>query len=309
MEWMSAFPGVPVPKVLAREVNTEGAPYIVTEYPKGHGLYGRFSELSHEQKQTNLQSYADVVLSMFRIPCPPFIGTIVFFSADDDTAQLGPCVHPFDGTRAPSLYERIEDYFGWLLDKKRTLLTDTAKRAKEEKDAALKPATRMTPRQMIPKPDPELARIRRGFARLEVHLAEAIRNLDEPLLRSVPAHEDLSPRNVWIDAEGRVTGIVDWGAHIVKPAVLAANYPTWVSYPDHEHPELSARSGRYMDSPEEAERLCVKFDHILLERDAEYYNALKEGIFLRMAEAWLKDASSDLKQLQAVMSHAVVNMV
>ena len=48
---------------------------------------------------------------------------------------------------------------------------------------------------------------------------------------------------------------------------------------------------------------------MLYHRDAEYYNAMKDGIFLRMAEAWLKDASSNLAQLEAIISHAVDGMV
>lgn len=48
---------------------------------------------------------------------------------------------------------------------------------------------------------------------------------------------------------------------------------------------------------------------MLFQQDVEYYNAMKDGIFLRMAEAWLKDATSDLAQLEAVISHAVEGMV
>ncbi|KAH9832511.1 uncharacterized protein C8Q71DRAFT_256693 [Rhodofomes roseus] len=311
IEWMSAFTSVPVPKMLLHEVSREGTPYMITESPRGTPLYGHFTDLSDGQKQANLQSYVDLTLSLFRVPCPSYIGSIVFFSAASDTARLGPCTHPLDGTRAPAVFEGIEDYFGWLLNKKRTLLSAAAARDYADADNDVKPAygSRAKGAATNAKLDREQARIRRAFARLEVHLAEALRNLDEPLLRCVPVNEDMGPRNVWLDAEGRIAGVVDWGAHVVKPAVLAAAYPSWLSYPDYEYPQLNARDGKYMESAEEAERLCVRLDNILLERDAEYYNALKEGVFIRMAEAWLKDPNSDLHQLQAVMSHAVVNMV
>lgn len=56
-------------------------------------------------------------------------------------------------------------------------------------------------------------------------------------------------------------------------------------------------------------RTLISRAQVLFRRDVEYYNAMKDGIFLRMAEAWLKDATSDLAQLEAVISHAVEGMV
>jgi len=307
MEWMSARTRVPLPKVLSNEVSSTGTAYMITEYPRGTPIYGHFSGLSDDQKQANLQSYVDLTLSMFRTPCPSYIGSIVAISIANDTARLGPCIHPFDASRAPAVFERIEDYFGWLLQNKRTLMAASIARAHVENDGSA--VTILRTRLADTKADRELAKIRRAFARLEVHLAEAIRNLDKPLLRCVPVNEHLGPRNVCMDAEGQIADVVDWSAHVVKPAILAAAYPSWLSYPDRDHPQLNARDGRYMESPEDAERLCVWLDLVLLQRDVEYYNALKEGIFMRKTEAWLKDPKSDLEQLQAVMSHAVVNMV
>ena len=51
--------------------------------------------------------------------------------------------------------------------------------------------------------------------------------------------------------------------------------------------------------------VLMRRGQVLYQRDAEYYNAMKDGIFLRMAESWLKDATSDLAQLEAIISHAV----
>ena len=51
--------------------------------------------------------------------------------------------------------------------------------------------------------------------------------------------------------------------------------------------------------------MLMQRGQVLYQRDAEYYNAMKDGIFLRMAESWLKDATSDLAQLEAIISHAV----
>lgn len=86
--------------------------------------------------------------------------------------------------------------------------------------------------------------------------------LDEPLLRCVPMLEDMSPRNVWIDGEGRITGIADWGSLVMKPAVLAAEYPEWLDYPDTEHPPLDTKDGKWMEQSMTAERLCVEVEEV-----------------------------------------------
>lgn len=192
---------------------------------------------------------------MFRVPCPAYIGTVVACSVADDVAQIGPCVHPFDGERAPSVYTRIDDYFGWLLHKKRALLAEIEK---NENAAGRAAGTE----QAKPGLGADVKKIRRAMRRLEAHLAQEIRELDEPLLRCVPVLEDMSPRNVWIDAEGRITGIADWGSLVVKPAVLAAEYPEWLDYPDTEHPALNAKDGRYMEQSVTAERLCVEVEEV-----------------------------------------------
>ena len=195
-------------------------------------------------QSANLRSYSGLVRALFRVPCPRYIGSVVSCSAADDVAQLGPCVHPFDGTRAPAVFERIDDYFGWLLHKKRARLVGAQ-------------ALGGTPPLSA-----DARRVLRAMRRLESYIAQDIRALDEPLLRCVPALEDMGPRNVWITAEGHVSGVADWGALVVKPAVLAADYPEWLDYPDAEHPALNAKSGRYTEQAIIAERLCVELEEV-----------------------------------------------
>ena len=165
-------------------------------------------------------------------------------------------MYPFDGERAPSVYDRIDDYFGWLLYKKRALLIGS----QDMGDAA--GADRPGNLKAKPRLGREVRKILRAMQRLECHLAQEIRELDEPLLRCVPVLEDMGPHNVWIDAEGNISGIADWGSLVVKPAVLAAEYPEWLDYPDAEHPALNAKDGRYMERAMTAERLCVELEEV-----------------------------------------------
>lgn len=50
-------------------------------------------------------------------------------------------------------------------------------------------------------------------------------------------------------------------------------------------------------------------EQVLLQKDIHYYNVMKEGIFLRITEALLKDATSGLAQLEAVISYADESVV
>lgn len=166
-------------------------------------------------------------------------------------------MHPFDGERAPCVYDRIDDYFGWLLYKKRALLIGSQSAEDTAGHAAGADESKAKPRLGA-----EVRKILRAMRRLEAHLTQDIRELDEPLLRCVPALEDMSPHNVWIDAEGHISGIADWGSLVVKPAVLAAEYPEWLDYPDTEHPMLNTKDGRYMEQAMSAERLCVEVEEV-----------------------------------------------
>lgn len=153
------------------------------------------------------------------------------------------------------MYTHIDDYFGWLLHKKRTLLIET------EGGENTAGHTTETERAK-PGRGAESRKIQRKLRGLEVHLAQVISMLDEPLLRCVPMLEDMSPRNVWIDGEGRITGIADWGSLVMKPAVLAAEYPEWLDYPDTEHPPLDTKDGKWMEQSMTAERLCVEVEEV-----------------------------------------------
>ena len=92
----------------------------------------------------------------------------------------------------------------------------------------------------------------------------SVSGYDAAFLRGVPSHEDLSGQNVFINREGLITGIIDWEFHMIKPAVLAAAYPSWIRYDGTADPRFVDRKGQFpsfwMASPVDAEKLRQEYD-------------------------------------------------
>ena len=158
------------------------------------------------------------------------------------------------------------------------------------------------------KPDLDEAQV--TLKQLESLISESVSGYDAELLRGVPSHQDFSAHNVFINGEGLITSIIDWEFHIVKPAVLAANYPAWIRYNGTADPrfvdKMSQFSSFWMASPVDAKKLRQEYDavsvhnfnqhsqwttqfdfEVVKKEDPEYYRALKTGTFCRMAEEWL----------------------
>ena len=57
--------------------------------------------------------------------------------------------------------------------------------------------------------------------------------------RCMLMHDDLSPMNVLMDAEGNVTGVLDWEYQSIMPAVLAVEYPTCIRYDGMHDPKYT----------------------------------------------------------------------
>lgn len=103
---------------------------------------------------------------------------------------------------------------------------------------------------------------------LDLCLSSVFSQFDPNILRSVPWHEDLHAHNVLIDDTGHITGIIDWEYHMVKPAVLVAAYPSWISYSGIFNPHFTQKDGQFgsfwFASPAEAEQLRLKYDEVLM---------------------------------------------
>ncbi|KAH9947188.1 hypothetical protein B0H21DRAFT_692447 [Amylocystis lapponica] len=228
-------------------------------HPQSHDA----SDIDHLNQ--HIRSYAHIALQMFRVPSPQKIGSIISFPATNHDGSpeslpvLGPCIDP-SGRHTPSApFETIAEYFAWLVSKKKS--SQSVGEIQADIDAASQ-----------------------TIDILEYRLRENLPQLSPVVLRCVPSHEDFVAQNVLLDASGAIGGVIDWELHAVKSAVLAAQYPSWLSYEGSNDPQFSRA---------EAERLCHEFDAIVQDADPEYYMALREGVFCRAAEAWLRDEMPD----------------
>jgi hypothetical protein len=146
------------------------------------------------------------------------------------------------GLYTPStVFQSIEEYFRWLISIKKTLAAvGTTKPDLDEAQVTLK--------------------------RLENLISESVSGYDPAFLRSVPSHQDFSGQNVFINGEGLITSVIDWEFHMVKPAVLAAAYPSWIRYDGTADPRFVDRKGQFssfwMASPVDAKRLRQKYDAV-----------------------------------------------
>jgi hypothetical protein len=76
------------------------------------------------------------------------------------------------------------------------------------------------------------------------------------LLRCVLVHNDLNEMNILVDKGGRITGVIDWEYQTLQPAVLAADYPQWLSYDACCDPRFAdPKQTFWLESPKESKRL------------------------------------------------------
>jgi hypothetical protein len=180
---------------------------------------------------------------------PGGIGSVSSFKPTADARSgepiLGPYILP-SGLHAPSsVFESIEEYFRWLISIKKSLVA------------------------VVGTTKSDLAEAQVTLKRLENLISESASGYDAAFLRGVPSHEDLSGQNVFINAQGLITGIIDWEFHMVKPAVLAAAYPSWIRYDGTADPRFvdkkSQFSSFWMASPVDAKKLRQEYDAVCIQ--------------------------------------------
>jgi hypothetical protein len=89
-------------------------------------------------------------------------------------------------------------------------------------------------------------------------LGEARQLMQPYFRRSALRHEDPVINNYLVDTHtGNITGIVDWEYHSVVPAVLAADYPSWVIYSG-----VAEYNGLWFERREEAEYYRDVFEQV-----------------------------------------------
>lgn len=111
------------------------------------------------------------------------------------------------------------------------------------------------------KPDLDEAQV--TLKRLENLISDSVSGHDAAFLGGVPSHQDFSGQNIFINGEGLIT---DWEFHMVKPAALAAAYPSWVRYNGTADPRFVDKNGQFssfwMASPVDAKRLRQEYDAV-----------------------------------------------
>ncbi|KAJ3906161.1 hypothetical protein F5879DRAFT_798130 [Lentinula edodes] len=243
---------------------SDGAHYIVR--------VARFSdptELSYlRDKMRNLRSFARFAIAMFQAKCPQQIGSIMRFSSNSESTrnsestnvEIGPVV-AYRKTETPSqCFSSAQEYIRWLI---------ACKQNRANSVANVKPILR----------------------RAEVIFAQETKRQDEEQLRCIPWHGDAVSHNILIDSSGEITGVIDWEFHMILPAYLAVDYPSWITYDGLQDPKFFPTTGQFSPfwptSRQEATTLRQKYDEIVKKLDHAYYLSLKKGEIARLIMQWL----------------------
>lgn len=99
---------------------------------------------------------------------------------------------------------------------------------------------------------------------LEAHVRLLLERVigNPSFLRCVLCHGDLHGGNILADSHGNITGILDWELHSIQPAILAAEYPNWLSYDGVEDPRFANPDNWWLESPAESARLRELFEQV-----------------------------------------------
>ncbi|KAI3607356.1 phosphotransferase enzyme family protein [Moniliophthora roreri] len=143
--------------------------------------------------------------------------------------------------------------------------------------------------------DEAYGRSRANLQRLEGILKSISGALtDAHLRRFTLHHDDLRPSNVLLDPDtGIVTRIIDWEYHSIQPAVLVAEYPSWLIYSGQLDPRFATDHTWWFDSPEECQHYRDLFEQVVKEKDPDYHDCLIRGKNLRDGIYWLNPESRD----------------
>lgn len=95
-----------------------------------------------------------------------------------------------------------------------------------------------------------------------ISMTEAIS--DVSLLRCVLTHADPHGYNILVDDDGNITGVIDWEFNYIQPAILAIEYPLWLSTEGRLDPRFASDSQWWEECPSERRRLCTLFEQVSL---------------------------------------------
>ncbi|KAI0751935.1 phosphotransferase enzyme family-domain-containing protein [Daedaleopsis nitida] len=270
LAWLTEETSLPVPHVYHVVCSSpdDSCTFAIVEKLPGRCLLNVYGGLPYSEKESIVHATADVMLQLAQLNVPQQIGTPMIMDGVVVTVPLIPVEPEIVPER---IFDTLEDYIYALIEVRRRstrVACDDASRA-----AANLALDRLTA---------ELPAI---FARVS---APSYR-------RCVLNHEDMRETNVLMDAQGKLTGIVDWEFHSTKPLVLAARYPVWIRYDGIYDPRFALSEGTcWVCSPEDAARLRALYSDIVKSKDEDYWRALVEGELLRQIEEWLVEQGQDM---------------
>ena len=182
-----------------------------------------------------MRDAADMLHSLSKLDMPQQIGTTMIHG---NVVHIVPLVSIIPDFTFSRVFESLEEYMFALVELKR-------KSDRVGTDALSK------------------ASANKVLDHLAAKLPAIFRRLASPnYRRCVLSHDDLNETNILLDNHGRITGIVDWEYHSVRPIVLAAQYPCWLRYDGIYDPRFAVAEKWWTASPEDAARLRGVFAQV-----------------------------------------------
>ncbi|EGN98615.1 hypothetical protein SERLA73DRAFT_73235 [Serpula lacrymans var. lacrymans S7.3] len=278
MQWLTIHSTIPVPRLLSVTRSNAEYPhdFLVMDKSSGNTVTRMYGLLSATSKEDLVRSYANIVLELYRLPVPHKIGSISPGSTPN-ALEVIPKLGKRSDLGAPRVFETLEQYLKYLFSVKRRAFTLTKHDAIGEKDDT-----------------GSVFSAQSTISELGIHIRKLLLSYDSPCLRRfVLMHDHLDETNILTDDHGRITSILGWGSHSIQPAILAAEYPSWLSYSGVNDPQFAPTSKWWIEGAEESARLRRLFEEIVKERDPEYHQALTQGSVIRAAVGWLMDIRDD----------------
>ncbi|KAF9520842.1 hypothetical protein BS47DRAFT_1481178 [Hydnum rufescens UP504] len=265
LQWLANCSSIPAPRVLFPEEDRY-RDFIIMDKLPGAMLLNMYSTLDTLAKERLVESFANVALDLFGLDVPQRIGTFfpdISSKSFDVIPRIG--IQRFKATR---VFNDIQEYLAFLFEMKSN--------------------------------SPVIGGDDGG------HIDELRRHVDgvlagllsetttSNLFRCVLVHNDLNEMNILVDEDGNITGVIDWEYQTLQPAILAADYPPWLSYDDCSDPRFADHKQTFwLDSPEESERLRDLYTRIVKSKHHDYWKALIQGARLRSCVKWLLNLGDD----------------
>ncbi|KAI0327324.1 hypothetical protein GY45DRAFT_1437050 [Cubamyces sp. BRFM 1775] len=281
-KWLKANSRIPIPAIysVVTSSHPEAIPIIVMEKLLGAEVFDVVGKYPYYAKERLMHGFADVQVQLFSLQTPQLIGTAYI---DGDKMSVIPRVAIAPAKTSSKVYDSLEAYVASQIEMR--------KRSLEDQDEA----TRTRGLRV-------LDRIVKMLPSIYAHLSRSAHR------RCTLVHDDLSPVNVLMDAEGNITGVLDWEYQSIMPAVLAVEYPTCIRY-DGMHdprytPTLEVENTWWLVGPEDAPKLREAYAEAIKTKDRECWEALVDGEFLRRVLEWVT-SDKDFDVLERWLDAAV----